>query len=136
MFKKLRRRSPQGRTKRWLRQIVCLAITTTSTLSCAKAVFDHGALTENSVAMSTEQFFRAFMHDDPQQRDRARMYLLGVMDSSEGVTWCDYTTYKLSTLQGRIYEALKNANETQLSQQAALTLTQILEIYYPCRSQK
>lgn len=115
------------------RVAIATVLATACTLSCAHAAYNPNALTENSVNVSTAHFFQAFMSEDAQQRDRARLYLLGVMDSSEGVSWCDYSTYKIDTLQARIYEALKEADEAELKTKAAVRLKQILEQHYPCR---
>jgi hypothetical protein len=45
-------------------------------------------LIASNLAMTTESFFKAYMSTDIEQRRLAEMYVIGVMDSSEGESWC------------------------------------------------
>ena len=53
------------------------------------------------------------------------LYLLGVMDATEGKSWCNYQTYKTITLRERIYEAFKKPRKYQFNNRAATVIENI-----------
>ena len=79
---------------------------------------DHGALTP-------EEFreFKSYMSADPNERKDAELYLLGVMDATEGKDWCDYRTFKTVTLRERIFEEFKKLDSRRLDERASPRLS-------------
>ncbi len=96
---------------------------------------DYG-ITTNSVNLSAQGFFNSYISKSPKDRERAELYLLGVMDSAEGELWCDYKTFKTTTLRERIFEGFKNIEKNKLSNRASTVIKEILNQRYPCRRKK
>ena len=96
---------------------------------------DHG-ITTNSVNLSAQGFFNSYISKSPKDRERAELYLLGVMDSAEGESWCDYKTFKTTTLRERIFEGFKNIKKNKLGNRASTVIKEILNQRYPCRRKK
>jgi hypothetical protein len=64
----------------------------------------------SAVGMTVETLFQAYMSAQPEQRRLAEMYVVGVLDSSEGESWCGYQEVgSPDGLQEQIYLALKRA---------------------------
>lgn len=93
-------------------------------------------LTVNSVNLTAKDFFAAYISESADDRKNAELYLLGVMDATEGKSWCDYKTYKTITLRERIFISFKNLESNQLSERAAKVIENILSQRYPCRNVK
>lgn len=74
----------------------------------AESLAEGNKLTVDSVNLRAEQFFKSYMSNDVRERENAELYLLGVMDATEGKSWCDYRTFKTITLRERILDDLKN----------------------------
>jgi len=94
------------------------------------------AIGVDSVSMTAAQFFAAYMSPEAVQRERAEMYLLGLMDAGEGRLWCDYKTYKTVTLRERVFTHLKSLPDTQMKERAADVIARLLAERYPCKGGK
>ncbi len=90
-------------------------------------------ITTNSVNLKAGSFFKSYISNDDKERERAELYLLGVMDSTEGRTWCDYKTFKTITLRERIFEGFKIIEQHKLDERASAIIEKILSKRYPCR---
>lgn len=112
--------------------IVALLVAVFSSPVAADGVAEGDRLTVDSVNMQAEQFFKAYMSNDARERENAELYLLGVMDATEGKSWCDYRTFKTITLRERIFEEFKKLNDRQLRQRASTAIQDILSRRYPC----
>jgi len=64
------------------------------------------------------------------------LYLLGVMDTTEGKSWCDYRTFKTITLRERIFEELKKPDDSRLDVRASSVIENILNQRFPCVGKK
>jgi len=64
-------------------------------------------ITNNSVNLTVNEFFESYISKNKVHREKAELYMLGVMDSTEGRTWCSYSMFKTITLRERIFEELK-----------------------------
>lgn len=93
-------------------------------------------ITVNSVNLKAKDFFQSYMSDSADERKNAELYLLGVMDATEGKSWCDYRTFKTITLRERIYEEFRNLSSHQLDERASKVIEHILSHRYPCESKK
>ena len=93
-------------------------------------------LTVDSVNLTAKDFFAAYISESADDRKNAELYLLGVMDATEGKSWCDYKTYKTITLRERIFISFNNLESNQLSERAAKVIENILSQRYPCRNVK
>ena len=98
----------------------------------AGSVAEGNKLTVDSVNLRAEQFFKSYMSDDPRERENAELYLLGVMDATEGKSWCDYRTFKTITLRERIFEEFKKLDSRRLNERASKVIQDILSRRYPC----
>ncbi|MEW5757569.1 MAG: Rap1a/Tai family immunity protein [Pseudomonadota bacterium] len=93
-------------------------------------------ITADSVNLSARQFFQSYMSTDANERKSAELYLLGVMDTTEGKVWCDYRTFKTITLRERIFEEFKKLNSSHLDERASSVIERILTRRYPCGRKK
>ena len=82
------------------------------------------------------QYFNALMSDSNEERKYSEMYLLGVLDSSEGEIWCDYKTYKTITIDEILFVEMKKLSGNELSERASTVIKDILKNKFPCRSIK
>lgn len=90
----------------------------------------------DSINLTAGEFFEAFTSTDIAEREKAKIYLLGVMDATEGNSWCDYRTFKTVTLRERIYVEFKKLPQDQLNQRAAKIIERILSQRYTCERGK
>lgn len=65
---------------------------------------------------------------------RAKNYMAGVMDLSEGVSWCGYALVKPLIVMSTLYEKLKIRPAADLQQRAARLIELELRSYRPCKS--
>lgn len=125
--------------------IVLLVVS--SSVSCAndKAIpsdlelLARDGITINSVNLTAKQFFKSYMSEHADERRSAELYLLGVMDATEGKSWCDYQTFKPDTLRGRIFEGFKKLESRRLNERASKVIEDILiqlNQYHPCGRKK
>lgn len=93
-------------------------------------------ITKDSVDLTARDFFVAYASNNESARAAANLYLLGVMDATEGRSWCDYRTYKTVTLRERIFVSLKKMDPGALSNRASTVIEGILSERFPCGSKK
>ncbi|MFA9950678.1 Rap1a/Tai family immunity protein [Dentiradicibacter hellwigii] len=84
--------------------------------------------------LTAAEFFAAFMSKNIVERRYAEMYLLGVLDATEGTVWCDYYHIKTISLNETIYEGLKKADPVFLQKRAALVIMDILKKDLSCKA--
>ena len=99
-------------------------------------------LTTESYNLSAEDFFKAYLTRSEKglgmaiERENAMMYLLGVMDTTEGKTWCNYWHFKTISLRESLYSYFKrNISEERLKERASAVITESLNSN-PCRRDK
>lgn len=98
--------------------------------------FNIDDITSTSVNLSTKRFLISLTSDDIQRRNNAKIYLLGILDATEGKSWCDYRTFKTITLQEAIYQNMKDLSEAELQERAADKILGILAKKFPCSGKK
>lgn len=111
---------------------IALLLAVFSSSASAEGVTEGDKITVDSVNLRAEQFFKSYMSNDAREREHAELYLLGVMDATEGKFWCDYRTFKTVTLRERIFEDFKKLDERRLHQRASKVIQDILSRRYPC----
>lgn len=103
---------------------------------CVPASAETDQITVDSVNLRADQFIQSYMGNDANERRSAELYLLGVMDATEGKFWCDYRTFKTVTLRERIFEELKKLDNHLLNRRASKVIEDILSRRYPCDRKK
>ncbi|GAA5172766.1 Rap1a/Tai family immunity protein [Viridibacterium curvum] len=78
-------------------------------------------------------FLAAWTHTEPAIRERAQLYLLGVMDASEGRAWCSYSRAKSITLHELVFASLRKTSPARLQQRASLLIESALRSSLPCK---
>jgi Rap1a immunity proteins len=114
--------------------IACLAAHAADSTSAPAASAQ--PLTVDSVNLSGADFFAAYTHTDPIIRERAQLYLLGVMDASEGRSWCSYRIAKSITLREVVFESLRKQTPARMQQRASLLIEAALKSTLPCKVKK
>jgi hypothetical protein len=90
------------------------------------------SLDSDSVNLPGRDFFKAYTSPDVGTREKAKLYLLGVQDSTEGRAWCSYKQLKTVTLQEAVFEHFKKLPPQRLEERAASLIQEVLEKRYPC----
>lgn len=89
----------------------------------------------DSVNLSAKLFLQEFISPSIENRHHARLYMLGVMDATEGKTWCSYAALKTTTLNEFVFEKMKKMSPAQLSRRAAVAIEEALTGAFPCKAQ-
>ena len=97
---------------------------------------DTQRLSVENLNFSGSNFIEAYMSIDVNQRRLAEMYLIGVLDSTEGKAWCDYSVALPGSIQEQIYIGFKKESKTSLNRRASEIITSILSKKLPCRKTK
>lgn len=132
---KLIRNGPSYRSAPQLIAFVLLFPLLSSTLPADQSLLTD-KITVDSVNLSARQFFKSYMSTDANERKSAELYLLGVMDTTEGKDWCNYRTFKTITLRERIFEEFKKLDHGHLDERASSVIGRILSGRYPCGRKK
>lgn len=93
-------------------------------------------LIANNLSMTTESFFKAYMSTDIEQRRLAEMYVVGVMDSSEGESWCGFKIASPDAIQEQVYVALKRTLEKSPKERASTAIKSHLKELLPCKDEQ
>jgi hypothetical protein len=101
--------------------------------SCVQAEIKKIPITEDSVNLSARVFLNEFVSQEEGARKVARLYLLGVMDTTEGRTWCDYKKLSTATLNEFIFEYMKKSTPIQLERRASTVIEDALHASFPCK---
>jgi hypothetical protein len=102
----------------------------------ARPVPDSQRLTIENNNLSADTFFTAYMSKNLMERRYAEMYLLGVLDATEGRVWCDYQHFKTITLAEVLHSGLSKLDLKQRESRAAHVISDILEREFPCKGGK
>lgn len=96
---------------------------------------DNQRLIASNLSLTTESFFKAYMSTDMEQRRLAEMYVIGVIDSSEGSSWCGFEIASPDAIQEQIYIALKSSSEISPKERASTAIVSHLKKTLPCKDQ-
>jgi Rap1a immunity proteins len=98
------------------------------------AIHESQSLIIDNSNFSTKDFFNAFTSTNLTERRYAEMYLLGVIDATEGINWCSYKIAKTGTVEEIIYSSLKKLSGSKDNQRASSTIREILATRLSCKS--
>lgn len=87
----------------------------------------------DNINLSAREFFSAYMSQSAEERRYAELYLLGVLDATEGLSWCDYRAFKTTTLGEEIYLGFRSLEKSEEDRRAAHVIAGILGKKFPCR---
>lgn len=99
-------------------------------------LLERDGITINSVNLTAKKFFKSYMSSCPDEERSADLYLLGVMDSTEGKSWCDYRTFKTTTIREDIFEGFKKLDGGRFNERASKVIEDILSQAFPCGMKK
>lgn len=92
-------------------------------------------LTRNDARMNGEKFLQAWLDkNNEQERLKANMYLLGIMDATEGKAWCSYQIALPNSLRESVYSYFKKLPEQRKQESAAVLITEALAQDLPCQN--
>lgn len=98
---------------------------------------DPNKLSRNDVRMSAEKFISAWLtKDNEQEQLKANMYLLGVMDATEGKEWCSYDVALPGSLRESIYSYFKKLPQERKREAASKLIIEALVQDLPCKKGK
>lgn len=80
--------------------------------------------------------YDAYMSKNLNQRRLAEMYVAGVLDSSEGIFWCDYSMVSPDAIQEQVFAALKSAVKHSPDLRASTVITNKFKNLLPCKEQQ
>ncbi|PUA28869.1 MAG: hypothetical protein B0W54_10675 [Cellvibrio sp. 79] len=105
--------------------------------SCASADQSQPiAITEDRVNLTGAEFLPEFISKSPERRIAARLYMLGVLDSTEGKVWCSYDQLKTVTINDFVFEYLKKQSAEKLKLRASDLIQEALHNSFPCKDTK
>lgn len=93
-------------------------------------------LIASNLSMTTESFFKAYMSSDIEQRRLAEMYVIGVIDSTEGESWCGFKIASPDAIQEQVYVALKRTLEKSPKKRASTAIKSHLKELLPCKEEQ
>lgn len=122
-----------------IRPLLSLSALLSAGLLCSCAVADQHQstpVTEDRVNLSGAEFLPEFISQSPVRRSAARLYLLGVLDSTEGKSWCSYSELKTVTINEFVFEYLKKLPVEKLKSRASILIENALQQSFPCKDAK
>lgn len=75
------------------------------------------------------------MSSDLEQRRLAEMYVAGVIDSSEGVSWCGFGIASPDAIQEHVFVGLENTLHKTPTSRASRAIESQLEKLLPCNKE-
>lgn len=101
-----------------------------------KTINSNQSLIIENTNLTALQYLDAIVGGSFEERKYSEMYLLGVLDSTEGEVWCGYETYKTITIDEILFVEMKKLSEDEIKKRAAFVIKDILKKQFPCRSTK
>ncbi|WP_051916589.1 MULTISPECIES: Rap1a/Tai family immunity protein [unclassified Serratia (in: enterobacteria)] len=90
-------------------------------------------LTPDNVNLKGEDFFKLYRGTNQQEKEKAQLYLLGVLDATEGKVWCQYSQLQIITLQEFVFEYFKKLPQEQLKLRASDLIEAAMVKDFPCK---
>ena len=91
----------------------------------------------DNLNISVSQFKAAYFGKNRTQRNLAEMYLIGVLDSSEGKVWCDYNNLLPHSVAELIYSGFKEYNwHFPSDERASVAILSVMSKFSPCKGVK
>lgn len=109
---------------------LCFATVQTTGLAQQTSVLH---LTPDNVNLKGEDFFKLYRGENQQEKEKAQIYMLGVMDTTEGKSWCQYNQLQTITLREFVFEYFKNLPQEQLNKRASTLIEAAMIKNFPCK---
>jgi len=93
-------------------------------------------IVSQNLSITTKLFFKAYMSKNIEQRRLAEMYVIGVIDASEGVSWCGFGVASPDAIQEQVYIGLENMLKKSPNERASTAIKSKLEELLPCKDEK
>lgn len=106
------------------------------TADFTKSLPDNQSIIYENVNLSASDYFKALISDAIEKRRYAELYLLGVLDATEGTIWCDYKTFKTITIDEVLFTNFKKLTDNELNDRASSVIKKILSKEFPCGGEK
>ncbi len=90
----------------------------------------------NLVNLSGQDFYRFLNATDKVEREKSQMYMVGVWDSTEGKSWCEFNLFKSISLQDMIYRYFDKLPAQRLNERASKLIEEALAKNHPCKGKK
>lgn len=95
---------------------------------------DTNLLWPANVNLSGEKFVKAWRSgEENPERLKADLYLLGVLDATEGKIWCDYKTLKIFTVHEVVYRYFQTLPPERLKERASTLILEALVKDHSCK---
>lgn len=95
---------------------------------------DPALLNGFDVNMSAQRFADAwFSKTNERERIKADMYLLGVLDTTEGKTWCGYNRLLPSSIHENLYSYFENLTAEKGKLRASKVISDAMTELMPCK---
>lgn len=97
---------------------------------------DPSLLTGYDFNLSAERFGHAwFSKTNERERIKADMYLLGVLDSSEGTGWCKSRPILPLSIYEMLYPTFEHLTAEQKKQRASTVIVAVMAKTMPCKKE-
>ncbi len=121
-----------------------LLVLTFGVTGCAKAgsggikmtSLERQSLAIENLNLIAKDFWQAYRSDDVRERRLAEMYLIGTLDSTEGVKWCGYNIALPHSVLDQVHVGFKNASKQMMDDRASNTINKIMSDILPCKETK
>jgi hypothetical protein len=92
-------------------------------------------LTGDRVNLTGEAFLKGFT-GNPEEREKAAIYLLAISDLGEGKIWCDHKSIKTITAEEFVFAYFRKLSSSRLQEKAAILIEEALHASFPCGRSK
>jgi len=82
-------------------------------------------------SLSLRHFLIPYKSNGMEERSTAYAFLLGVVDATEGKTWCGYYRFKSITVREVVYSDLRDIDPSRYDERAAYVVSRIIENRLP-----
>ncbi|KAA8998162.1 hypothetical protein FJU30_17260 [Affinibrenneria salicis] len=97
---------------------------------------DPALLNGFDVNMNAQRFASAwFSKNNERERIKADMYLSGVLDATEGKTWCGYNRLLPTSIHENLYAYFENISAEQGKQRASTLIVNAMTELSPCKTE-
>jgi len=94
---------------------------------------DSQRMIAGNLAVTVRSLSKAYMSPDLEQRRLAEMYVAGVLDSTEGQSWCGFSVASPDAIQEQVYAALQKSVKTSPEKRASTAIKSHLTELLPCK---
>lgn len=116
---------------------ISLFVASVLQVACANPIVipssENQRLIAQNLSITTKLFMDAYMSPNIEQRRFAEMYLIGVIDSTEGSVWCGYSIASPGAIQEQAYIGLKGTLERSPDVRASVAIVSKLKELLPCK---